>query len=146
LGVESSPDNSRFGSCGGDKSVFLWDVTSGAVIKRFSGHSSRVNAVEFNDDASVLASGAFLSSLSILNIADAVCLALSGSYDSTVSLWDLKFIPSSTNPSTRFSIEAHPFLSLLCFSPLFLPFLPVRANKDPNPVHPSKPSVKPKMP
>jgi mitogen-activated protein kinase organizer 1 len=57
LGVCVSPDNARFGSCGGDKSVYLWDVTSGTVLRRLSAHSGRVNAVEFNKDGSILASG-----------------------------------------------------------------------------------------
>lgn len=50
-------DNTHFASCGGDKSVFLWDVQAGAVVRRFSGHNSKVNTVAFNHDGSVLASG-----------------------------------------------------------------------------------------
>jgi mitogen-activated protein kinase organizer 1 len=34
----SSTDNSRFASGGGDKSAFLWDVSTGKVIRRFQGH------------------------------------------------------------------------------------------------------------
>ena len=49
--------NTHFASCGGDKSVFLWDVQAGAVVRRFSGHNSKVNSVAFNHDGSVLASG-----------------------------------------------------------------------------------------
>ncbi|CCJ29548.1 unnamed protein product, partial [Pneumocystis jirovecii] len=49
--------------------VFLWDVTAGRTIQRFSGHFSRVNAVAFNAEATVLASGSF---------------------DSSVRLWDCK--------------------------------------------------------
>lgn len=59
----SSHDNSRFASCGGDRSVFLWDVTSGDIVRRLSGHTGKVNAVAWNADSSVLASGALLSSL-----------------------------------------------------------------------------------
>lgn len=64
-----SHDNTRFASCGGDKSVFLWDVTAGATIRRFAGHFQRVNCVAFNQESTVVASG---------------------SYDSTVRLWDCK--------------------------------------------------------
>jgi WD40 repeat protein len=53
----SSPDSARFASCGGDKNVFLWDVGTAQIIRRFSGHTARVNAVAFNFEASVLASG-----------------------------------------------------------------------------------------
>ena len=58
---ERSHDNSRFASSGGDRQVFLWDVMTGQTIRRISGHMGKIFAVEFNEDASVLASGEFLS-------------------------------------------------------------------------------------
>jgi mitogen-activated protein kinase organizer 1 len=54
-----SHDNSKFGSCGGDRSVFLWDVTTGQTIRRFAGHMGKVNTVDFNAESTVLVSGAF---------------------------------------------------------------------------------------
>jgi len=48
---------------------FLWDVATGKTIKRFLGHTHRVNTVDFNSDATVIASG---------------------SYDSSVRIWDCK--------------------------------------------------------
>ncbi|KAJ3098169.1 WD repeat-containing protein 83 [Phlyctochytrium planicorne] len=62
-------DNSRFVSVGGDRAVFVWDVGTGAIIRRFIGHGARVNAVAFNLDNTV---------------------AVSGSYDATVRFWDLR--------------------------------------------------------
>ena len=43
--VAVSKDNSKFASVGGDKQVFLWDVGTGQVIRKFRGHESKVNAV-----------------------------------------------------------------------------------------------------
>lgn len=54
---DRSPDNAKFASSGGDRTAFVWDVAAGTTIRRFSGHMARVNVVEFNPDASVLASG-----------------------------------------------------------------------------------------
>ena len=72
-------DNASFASCGGDRAVFLWDVTSASVTRKFAGnngHTAKVNCVAFaGQDTSVL---------------------VSGSFDATVRLWDLK--SKSQNP------------------------------------------------
>lgn len=47
----------------------MWDVATAQTVKRFEGHSARVNAVAFNADASVV---------------------VSGSYDRSVRFWDVK--------------------------------------------------------
>jgi hypothetical protein len=52
-----SHDNTMLASCGGDRSVFYWDVATAQPVKRFSGHSARVNAVAFNSESTILASG-----------------------------------------------------------------------------------------
>lgn len=44
-------------SAGGDRSVFIWDVATASTLRRLSGHLGKVHAVEFNEDASVVASG-----------------------------------------------------------------------------------------
>lgn len=53
-----SHDNAKFASSGGDRSVFVWDVATGVTTRRLAGHMGKVHTVEFNADASVLASGA----------------------------------------------------------------------------------------
>lgn len=69
LDLAVSRDNSRFASCGVDKTVFYCDVTTGNALRRIQGHSHRINAIAFNEDCSIL---------------------LTASYDKTVALWDLK--------------------------------------------------------
>ena len=70
LDLAVSNDNARFASVGGDKPVFLWDVSTAQTLRRFTGHAARVNAVTFGgENDSVL---------------------LSGSFDGTVRVWDTK--------------------------------------------------------
>ncbi|KAK6523858.1 hypothetical protein TWF281_001825 [Arthrobotrys megalospora] len=69
LSLSVSPDNSRFASVGGDKSAFLWDVSTAKTLRRFAGHYARINTCGFNHDASIL---------------------VTGSFDATVRLWDVK--------------------------------------------------------
>ena len=57
----SAHDNTKFVSSGGDRSIFLWDVTTGNTIRRISAHLAKINVVEFNADASVVASGKSIS-------------------------------------------------------------------------------------
>ncbi|CAJ1445078.1 unnamed protein product [Effrenium voratum] len=76
LGIDMAPptlqiaaDNSKFVSGGSDKLIFLWDVTSGQVIRKFTGHDRKVNALAFGPKEEVL---------------------LSASHDKTVKVWDMR--------------------------------------------------------
>jgi len=60
---------SMFASCGGDKNVFLWDIKTSKILRKFWGHSQRINCLSFNEEYNVIASG---------------------SYDQTVLFYDLK--------------------------------------------------------
>lgn len=40
-----APPARRFASCGGDRQIFLWDVSTGNIIRKFRGHEAIVNAV-----------------------------------------------------------------------------------------------------
>ena len=76
LDLAVTGDNARFASVGGDRQVFLWDVTRGQTLRRWAGHTARVNCVAFGgaDDSVVV----------------------SGSFDASVRLWDCK--SQSTRP------------------------------------------------
>lgn len=54
---------------GEDKAAFLSDVSTGRVIRRFQGHTQRINSIDLDDNGTVL---------------------LTGSYDKTISCWDLR--------------------------------------------------------
>lgn len=54
LDVAVLRDNSQFVSCGEDKAAFLWDVATGAVVRRMQGHEQRINACCFSTEGSVL--------------------------------------------------------------------------------------------
>jgi mitogen-activated protein kinase organizer 1 len=69
LDVAIGQDNAKFASVGVDKQVFYTDSVTGNVVRRFHGHSERINTVAFNQIESVL---------------------VSGSYDCSVRIWDLK--------------------------------------------------------
>jgi mitogen-activated protein kinase organizer 1 len=73
LSISVASDNATFASCGGDRTVFLWDVTTAKTIRRFAGtngHTARINDVCF------------------AGVGDSVLL--SGSFDSSVRIWDVK--------------------------------------------------------
>ncbi|KAK0739613.1 WD40-repeat-containing domain protein [Apiosordaria backusii] len=82
LSLSVSSQNDRFASSGGDRTVFLWDVSTASTIRRLGSnsttfsHTGRVNTVVFSghDDS----------------------LVISGGHDTTVRIWDTK--SSSAKP------------------------------------------------
>jgi mitogen-activated protein kinase organizer 1 len=82
LDIACSGDNTQFVSVGGDRVVFLWDVTRAETSRRFGGntdqgHTARINAVAFAGGNDTSEGGG-------------ETLILSGSDDRTVRLWDLR--------------------------------------------------------
>nr|POE87453.1 wd repeat domain-containing protein 83 [Quercus suber] len=70
LDLAIAADNASFASCGGDKTVFVWDTATAQTTQRFTGHAGRVNGVAFGGDGE-----------SVL---------VSGSFDGRVCVWDLR--------------------------------------------------------
>ena len=52
--LDISKDNSKFVSGGGDKNIILTDVVSAKYIRKYTGHTARVNSVCFNPDNNVI--------------------------------------------------------------------------------------------
>lgn len=69
LDLAITKDNSRIASVGLEKQAFLTDSITGEVLRRFNGHTERINSVCFNPSESVL---------------------ITGSYDCTVRIYDMK--------------------------------------------------------
>ena len=89
-GRRIAADNSKFVSCGSDKLIFLWDVTSGQAIRKLVGHDRKVNALAFGPKEDVL---------------------LSASHDKTVKIWDMR--TRSRAPIQTLSDAADSILCLL---------------------------------
>ena len=67
LDLAVASDNARFASVGGDKVVFLWDVATAQTLRRWSGHSARVEAVGVGGLADqVIVSGGFYNTIAPL--------------------------------------------------------------------------------
>jgi mitogen-activated protein kinase organizer 1 len=73
-----APDNATFTSCGQEKDVYLWDVSAGHVIRKFSGHYGRINVVKFSGSVNP---GQKNSGSSVI---------FSGSFDAKVMVWDVR--------------------------------------------------------
>lgn len=91
LDVAVAADNARFASVGGDRQVFLWDVEQGGTIRRWSGHNSRVEAVQFagEGDAVVVSGTCWPPQSHDDSFLTGVFLD-EGSADTTINLWDTR--------------------------------------------------------
>ena len=110
LSVAFSPDGKRALSGSADKTVKLWDVETGDLLRTFEGHSDDVLSVAFSSDGKKALSASKDKTLKLWDTeagqllktleghADAVTSAalladgekaLSGSRDKTIKLWDL---------------------------------------------------------
>ncbi|KAJ5562962.1 hypothetical protein N7461_001723 [Penicillium sp. DV-2018c] len=132
LDVAVAGDNSRFASVGGDRQAFLWDVEQGITIRRWSGHNSRIEAVQFAGDGdSVVVTGSADTSINIwdtrsssykpiqtltdatdtvssLHVHMGTYSIASGSYDGHARIYDVR------TGKTTVDVLAHPVTSVRC--------------------------------
>jgi WD40 repeat protein len=108
--VAFSPDGRYALSGSVDKTLKLWEVSSGKVVRTFSGHSNSVNSVAFSPDGKYALSGSVDKTLKLWEVASGKVVRtfaghsdevnsvafspdgkylLSGSSDKTLKLWEI---------------------------------------------------------
>ena len=105
-----SPDGRKMASGSWDKSIKIWNVSTGSLISTLTGHTEMVNSISFSPDGNYLASGSGDSTVILWDInynypkkvikghkdgVNSVCFSpdgsmiASGSKDSTIKLWNV---------------------------------------------------------
>ena len=83
-------------SGGGDGTLILWDVSSGAVVQDFVGHQTTVTAVAFSPDGQSI---------------------LSGTWDGTLTLWDVSSGAVVQDFVGHQTVAFSPIVKAVAFSP-----------------------------
>jgi WD40 repeat protein len=72
--VAFSHDGKQVVSGSDDKTVKIWDTSSGACLQMLKGHSSSVNSVTFSHDGKQVASGSRDKTVKIWNASSGLCI------------------------------------------------------------------------
>jgi WD40 repeat protein len=81
-----SPDGRRLATGSYDKSIILWDVESGEMLHRLYGHEWNMTSLAFSPEVRTHTD----SISSVAFSPDGNTVAVGGSYEETVKLWDLR--------------------------------------------------------
>lgn len=87
LAIDIADDKSRFFSAGGEKHAFCVDVTTGRVVRKFTGHERKINALTLLRGGPAEQGGAGEAGLSA-TASDQ--LVVTASSDRSVRFWDLR--------------------------------------------------------
>ncbi|KAF7364496.1 hypothetical protein MVEN_00318000 [Mycena venus] len=107
----TTPDGARVVSGSGDKTVRIWDATTGAALGKIEGHDSYVRSMAFSPDGARVVSGSSDKTMRIWDATTGAALAFSPngacSQDSDVGTWLPSQLLSCTLDKSGWLVQHH---------------------------------------